>query len=137
MKAATFQVLLEKLGIQSSYTRPRISNDNPYSEAIFRTLKCRPGFPDAGFESLEDALTWTSRLVHWHTHDHQHSGINFVTPEQRHTGVYIDVLKKRNEVYERAKQKHPESWAGSTRNLDPLESVALNPMKEERLKSSK
>ena len=136
MKAATFQVLLEKLGIQSSFSRPAVSNDNPYSEAIFRTLKYRPGFPDAGFETLDDALTWTAKFVHWHTHDHQHSGINFVTPEQRHTGVYIDVLKKRNEVYERAKQKHPERCAGPTRNWDPIESVALNPMKEERLKRS-
>ncbi len=56
MKASTFQVLLEKLGIQSSYYRPRVSNDNPYSEAIFRTLKYRPGFPDIGFKTLEEAL---------------------------------------------------------------------------------
>ena len=60
-----------------------------------------------------------------------------MTREQRHTGVYIDVLNKRKEVYERAKQKHPERWAGSIRNWDPLESIALNPMKEERLKRSK
>ena len=59
-----------------------------------------------------------------------------MTPEQRHTGVYIDVLKKRNEVYERAKQKHPERRAGPTRNWDPIEFVALNPMNEERLKRS-
>lgn len=137
MKAATFQALLEKLGVQSSYSRPAVSNDNPYSEAIFRTLKYRPGFPDAGFKTLEDALTWTAKFVHWHTHDHQHSGINFVTPEQRHTGVYIDVLKKRNEVYERAKEKHPERWAGSTRNWDPLGSVALNPMKAALSKRNK
>jgi len=130
MKAATFQTLLETLGIQSSYSRPRVSNDNPYSEAIFRTLKYRPEFPFNGFESAEKAREWTARFVHWHTHDHQHSGINYVTPEQRHTGVHIDVLKKRHEVYKLAKQKHPERWAGSTRNWRPHESVALNPMKE-------
>lgn len=137
MKAATFQVLLEKLGIQSSYSRPRVSNDNPYSEAIFRTLKYRPAFPYAGFETLEDALSWTKEFVHWHTYEHQHSGINFVTPEQRHTGVYIDVLKKRNEVYELAKQKHPERWARSTRNWEPQKSVALNPMKDKLLNNEK
>ena len=59
MKAATFQVLLEKLGVQSSYSRPHVSNDNPYSEAIFRTLKYRPEFPYNGFESIEDARDWT------------------------------------------------------------------------------
>jgi putative transposase len=94
MKAGTFQVLLEKLGIQSSYSRPRVSNDNPYSESVFRTLKYRPEFPYNGFQSIEDARAWTARFVHWHTHEHQHSGINFVTPEQRYTGVHIDVLKK-------------------------------------------
>jgi len=136
MKAATFQVLLEKLGIQSSYSRPRVSNDNPYSEAIFRTLKYRPEFPYVGFKSLEDAQTWTANFVHWHTFEHQHSGINFVTPEQRHTGDYIDVLKKRKAVYERAKLKHPERWAGSTRNWEPEESVALNPMKAKLAKDN-
>ncbi len=55
MKASTFQALLEKLGIQSSYSRPRVSNDNPYSESIFRTLKYRPAFPYAGFKTIEDA----------------------------------------------------------------------------------
>lgn len=130
MKAATFQVLLEKLGIQSSYSRPRVSNDNPYSEAIFRTLKYRPAFPHAGFKTIEDAQKWTAEFVHWHTHEHQHSGINFVTPEQRHTGEYIDVLKNRKAVYEQAKLEHPERWAGNTRNWEPDESVALNPMKE-------
>ena len=137
MKAATFQVLLEKLGIQSSYSRPRVSNDNPYSEAIFRTLKYRPEFPSDGFKTLEDALTWAAEFVHWHTHEHQHSGIDFVTPEQRHTGVHIEVLNKRKEVYECAKQKHPERWAGPIRNWNPTESVALNPMKDEQLKGSK
>lgn len=130
MKASSFQALLEKLGIQSSFSRPRVSNDNPYSEAIFRTLKYRPAFPDAGFKTIEDAQKWTAEFVHWHTHEHQHSGINFVTPEQRHTGEYIDVLKNRKKVYEQAKLKHPERWAGATRNWEPEESVALNPMKE-------
>ncbi|ANU09698.1 IS3 family transposase [Planococcus antarcticus DSM 14505] len=130
MKAATFQTLLEKLGIQSSYSRPRVSNDNPYSEAIFRTLKYRPEFPVDGFASLEEAREWTTRFVHWHTHEHQHSSINFVTPEQRHTGVHVEVLKNRHEVYIQAKQNRPERWARTTRNWQPHESVALNPMKE-------
>lgn len=130
MKAATFQVLLEKLGVQSSYSRPRVSNDNPYSEAMFRTLKYRPEFPYKGFDSLETVREWALRFVHWYNCVHLHSGINFVTPEQCHSGVYIDVLKSRKEVYEQAKQKHPERWTRTTRNWDPHKSVALNPMKE-------
>lgn len=129
MKAATFQVLLEKLGIQSSFSRPRVSNDNPYSEAMFRTLKYRPEYPMKGFKVLEDARAWTVKFVHWYNCEHQHSGIKFVTPDQCHTGVYKHVLKNRKEVYEKAKQKHPERWARSTRNWSAHESVALNPMK--------
>jgi len=131
MKAATFQVLLEKLGIQSSYSRPRVSNDNPYSEAMFRTLKYRPEYPFRGFKALDTAREWALKFVHWYNCVHLHSGINFVTPEQCHTGVYIDVLQKRKEVYELAKQRHPERWSGSTRDWSAHESVALNPMKEE------
>lgn len=138
MKVATFQVLLEKLGIQSSYSRSRVSYDNPYSESIFRTLKYRPKFPYDGFESIETARLWISEFVYWDTHEHQHSGINFVTPEQRHTGAHIDELKNRHEVYQLAKQKHPERWSRSTRNWNPQESVALNPMKEKsRIESIK
>lgn len=130
MKAATFQVLLEKLGIQSSYSRPRVSNDNPYSEAMFRTLKYRPEYPYKGFETLEAAREWSLKFVHWYNCIHLHSGINFVTPEQCHNGVYIDVLNNRKKVYEQAKQKHPERWSRSTRNWSPRGSVALNPMRE-------
>jgi putative transposase len=77
MKAATFQVLLEKLGIQSSYSRPRVSNDNPYSEAMFRTLKYRPEYPHRGFKTLEEARLWSVKFVHWYNCEHLHSGINF------------------------------------------------------------
>jgi putative transposase len=130
MKAATFQVLLEKLGIQSSYSRPRVSNDNPYSEAMFRTLKYRPEYPHRGFKTLEEARLWSVKFVHWYNCEHLLSGINFVTPDQCHTGVYIVVLKNRKEVYEQAKLKHPERWSRETRDWSAHESVALNPMKE-------
>lgn len=131
MKAATFQVLLEKMGIQSSFSRPRVSNDNPYSEAMFRTLKYRPNFPSRGFETLEAARKWASEFVYWYNEIHLHSGLNFVTPVQCHTGTHIAILKKREEVYEQAKNKHPERWARTIRNWAPHEQVALNPMREE------
>src|SRR5690606_35479785 len=108
----------------------RVSNDNPYSEAMFRTLKYRPEFPYKGFETLEAAREWALKFVHWYNCVHLHSGINFVTPEQCHKGAHIDILNKRKEVYEIAKQKHPERWSRTTRNWSAHESVALNPMKE-------
>ncbi len=132
MKAATFLVLLEKLGIQSSFSRPRVSNDNPYSESMFRTLKYRPDFPHQGFVSLEESRKWAAQFVHWYNEVHLHSGLNFVTPVQCHTGAHVVVLEKRKEVYEVAKEKHPERWARDTRNWAPHKQVALNPMREER-----
>lgn len=131
MKAATFQALLEKLGITKSYSRPRVSNDNPYSESMFRTMKYRPEYPHQGFESLEAARLWAAKFVHWYSYEHQHSGLNFVTPHQCHTGKYIEILEKRTEVYEQAKAKHPERWSRSTRDWSAHQSVALNPMKDE------
>lgn len=131
MKAATFLGLLEKLGIQSSFSRPRVSNDNPYSEAMFRTLKYRPDFPHKGFATLEKAREWAQRFVQWYNETHLHSGLNFVTPVQCHTGTHVDVLAKRRRVYEAAKEQHPERWAGGIRNWTPHRQVALNPMREE------
>jgi putative transposase len=131
MKAATFQALLEKLGITKSYSRPRVSNDNPYSEAMFRTMKYRPEYPNQGFKSLEAARSWAAEFVQWYAYEHQHSGLNFVTPHQCHTGEYIEILEKRKEVYELAKAKHPERWSRSTRDWSAHKSVALNPMKDQ------
>ncbi|WP_249870834.1 integrase core domain-containing protein [Oceanobacillus saliphilus] len=105
MKASTFLVLLEKLGIQSSFSRPRVSNDNPYSEAMFRTLKYRPDFPHKGFVSLKEVRQWAGKFVHWYNEIHLHSGLNFVTPNQCHTGEHVTILEKRKEVYEAAKKK--------------------------------
>ena len=130
MKAATFQVLLEKLGIQSSYSRPRVSNDNPYSEAVFRTLKYRPEYPDHGFKTLDDAREWTHTFVDWYNHAHLHSGIQFVSPAECHEGRHIAILEKRKQVYECAKKRHPERWSKGIRNWSPHQSVALNPLKE-------
>lgn len=131
MKAETFLSLLEKLGIQSSFSRPRVSNDNPYSEAMFRTLKYRPDYPYNGFASLTEAREWAQKFVHWYNEVHMHSGLKFVTPVQCHTGEHIVILEKRKAIYEAAKTKHPERWARGIRNWKPNEQVALNPMRDE------
>ena len=130
MKSATLLATLEKLCVAASYSRPRVSNDNPYSESIFRTCKYRPDFPYKGFASIEDARDWVSRFVHWYNNIHHHSGIKFVTPNERHSGRADEILRNRKKVYEAAKARHPERWTGETRNWILTDTVALNPTDE-------
>ncbi len=127
MKGATFRATLERLGIEPSHSRPRVSNDNPFSEAAFRTCKYRPDFPTQGFESLDAARQWVHGFVTWYTGEHRHSGIKFVTPEERHRGRDREVLAQREVVCAVARAKHPERWAGKTRNWQPAGIVWLNP----------
>ncbi len=86
MRAATLEVRLEELGVLRSFSRPRVSNDNPYSESLFRTVKYRPNYPNRPFSSKEEACQWVASFVDWYNHQHRHSGIKFVTPQQRHCG---------------------------------------------------
>jgi hypothetical protein len=118
---------LDRLGVTASYSRPRVSNDNPYSEALFRTLKYRPGYPDRPFASIEDAQQWVDSFVCWYNTEHLHSALRFVTPGDRHTGREPALLEHRREVYERARRCHPERWVGATRNWEPVGVVYLNP----------
>ena len=79
LKATTVLAMLHWLGIEPSYSRPRVSDDNPYAEALFRTAKYRPEFPDRGFADLDAARGWASRFVHWYNREHRHSGIRYTT----------------------------------------------------------
>ena len=133
MKAASFLATLEKLGVQSSFSRPRVSNDNPYSEALFRTMKYRNNFPFKGFKSLEDARGWAKTFVQWYNHEHYHSGIKFISPYQRHYRLDQAIMENRKSVYEQAKLRHPERWSKNTRDWTLPEYVTLNPMNEEEL----
>ena len=133
MKAATFQATLEKLGVQSSFSRPRVSNDNPYSEALFKTMKYRPKYPFKGFRNLEEARKWVGKFLNWYNNTHLHSGIKFLTPYQRHYGLDEEIIRKRNETYEKAKAKHPGRWSKSTRNWTLPDYVSLNPIDEEEV----
>ncbi len=130
MKAATFQATLEKLGVQSSFSRPRVSNDNPYSESLFKTMKYRPGYPFKGFSSLEESRVWVDKFVKWYNHEHLHSGINFLSPYQRHFGSDKEIMKIRIKTYEEARLKHPERWSGKIRDWSLPEYVTLNPMSD-------
>jgi putative transposase len=132
MKGATMTATLHWLGITPSFSRPRVSDDNPFSESLFKTLKYCPSFPDNGFATLEDARAWTKKFVNWYNNQHLHSGINWVTPSARHHGNDIEILKKRSELYEETKKVFPNRWTGDTRNWQRTELVELNPGKPNR-----
>ena len=130
MKGATMKTTLEKLGITASYSRPRVSNDNPFSEALFRTCKYRPEWPRGGFATREQAQAWVKGFVQWYNGEHRHSAIRFVTPNHRHDGQDHVILAKRAELYAAAKAKMPERWSGNTRDWRPIGAVWLNPERE-------
>ena len=129
MKGATMLATLHQLGVTPSFSRPSVSDDNPFSEALFKTLKYHPGCPDKPFDTLEDARTWVARFQTWYNDSHRHSGIKFVTPNERHRGDDQAILDQRTTLYELAKSNHPERWSGSTRNWSRIDSVCLNPGK--------
>ena len=130
MKGATMLATLQKLGVVPSFSRPSVSDDNPYSESLFRTLKYTPAYPVKPFESIEAARQWVHRFVQWYNGEHRHSAIRYVTPEQRHKAQDIALLAARKCVYEAAKSRHPERWSGETRNWEPVAEVWLNPPRD-------
>lgn len=130
MKGATMLETLYSLGIIPSRSRPRVSNDNPYAESIFKTLKYVPNYQPKGFHSLMEARLWVKHFVDWYNKEHRHSGINYVTPAERHAGKDVEVLEKRKSVYEKARQEHPERWSGKIRNWDYRDTEWLNPRQD-------
>jgi transposase InsO family protein len=130
MKGATMLATMQKMGVVPSFSRPSVSNDNPFSEALFKTLKYVPAYPAKPFESIDAARLWVAKFCKWYNHSHRHSGLKFVTPAQRHDGKDIAILEQRKCVYEEAKLMHPERWSGKTRDWDHEVTVELNPANE-------
>jgi len=127
MKGSTMAATMQKLGVIPSFSRPRVSDDNPYSEALFRTLKYRPEYPSMPFDTIETAQRWVDDFVIWYNTVHLHSAIRFVTPDDRHYGREKEILENRRRVYEQARRRHPARWSGDTRNWQPIAVVRLNP----------
>lgn len=121
---------MEELGIISSYSRPRVSDDNPYVESLFRTLKYVPNWPSKGFIDLDVCRAWVAEFVVWYNTEHKHSRLNFVTPSERHSGKDKQILERRAKVLMEHRQKRPERWSGKIRNCEPIGEVHLNPEKE-------
>lgn len=130
MKGSTMLAMLERLGVTPSFSRPRVSNDNAFAESLFRTCKYRPEYPVDGFTGIEAAQAWMLQFSRWYNGEHKHSGLKFVTPNQRHTGQADIIIEKRKAVYAEAQQRHPERWSGGARNWDLPETVTLNPERQ-------
>ena len=130
LKATTVLAMLHWLGVKPSYSRPRVSDDNAYAEALFRTAKYRPEFPAKGFPDLDAAREWAARFVRWYNYQHRHSGIGYVTPAQRHAGQDRALLAARHALYQQARQRNPGRWSRQTRNWTPIAAVTLNPERD-------
>ncbi len=126
MKGFTMLAMLQMLGITPSFSRPSVSDDNPFSESLFRTLKYCPIYPTKPFATVEEAQEWVSLFVNWYNNIHQHSGINFVTPNARHLELDKVILENRTKVYEHAKKQNPNRWSRSVRNWQRVDEVYLN-----------
>lgn len=134
MKSYTLKAKLEGLGVIASYSRPRVSNDNPYSESLFRTFKYRPGYPHEGFKNIEEAREWVLGFVDWYNNKHYHSGLNFITPNSRHNGESEKIMEVRKRVYNAARELNPQRFNRGIRNWEVPKAVALNPTEEIKLK---
>ena len=130
MKGATMLATLHKLGVIPSFSRPSVSNDNPYSESLFRTMKYRPEYPSKPFESIDQAQSWVDGFVFWYNTQHLHSSICFVTPDDRHYGREQYLLENRKKVYQKARNRNPNRWSKEIRNWDSVDLVWLNPEKK-------
>ncbi|MFT5632419.1 MAG: putative transposase [Rubritalea sp.] len=136
LKAGTVLSTMQQLGLTPSHSRPRVSNDNPHAEALFRTAKYHPTLP-TGFNSLEEARIWSASFVEWYNNEHYHSALNFVNPAQKHSGEDIQVLSEREKLYEQAKAKDPSRWIqNKVRNWKPIEQTSLNPIDQRKVEKA-
>lgn len=127
MKGETMLATMQRLGVAHSRSRAAVSNDNPYAESLFKTLKYRPHFPLKPFADLLQARRWVTELVHWYNEEHRHSAISFVTPAQRHAKADHALLQARAAIYEQARRKNPQRWSAKTRDWAFIHAVHLNP----------
>jgi putative transposase len=109
MRSSHMLATLQQLGVVASFSRPSVSNDNAFSESLFKTIKYTAGYPKS-FKTIDEARAWMSRFTQWYNHEHRHSRIQYVTPMQRHTGHDQDILAQRKQVYAQARLTSPSRW---------------------------
>jgi transposase InsO family protein len=127
MRGSTMLATMQALGIVKSFSRPGVSDDNPFVESLFRHLKYAPSYPRRGFANLDQARKWVEQFVHWYNHQHLHSSIAFVTPQARHLGADIEQLAQRRQLYADARERNPRRWTREPRNWHRPQVVRLNP----------
>lgn len=125
MKGLNLVAFLTKMKIGLSFSRPRVSDANPFIESFFGSMKGHVKYPKQ-FESIEEARSWFADFVHWYNNFHSHSGIGYVTPNQKHTGKEVEIFRKRQATLNKAAQLHPERFVKGPKNVTPEKSVILN-----------
>lgn len=125
MTSRTLTGLFAQLGIEISRNRPRVSNDNPYSEALFKTAKYAPTYP-AYFTDLEHARTWAATFVAWYNHEHHHAALEGHTPADVHTGTWLQVHAQRITTMDQLYAQHPERFRSRPVIKTPHAQVAIN-----------
>ena len=127
MKGITLCAFYYQLGIIPSFSRPRVSDDNPYIESFFKTTKYHAGYPKC-FHSLKESREWFSNFIHWYNYEHKHSALQYVTPMEKRKGKHIGIFENRNSVLEKAKLNHPERWGSrNTKRYEVRKVEVLNP----------
>lgn len=127
MTAHTFDSMLTTLGIEASRSRPRVSNDNPFSESGFKTLKYQPDFPGR-FRDTQHARLWMRAFTSWYNEQHRHEGLNGFTPDEVYSGRHIELAIQRQATLDAAHARHPERWIGKPPLLPrPPTIVTINP----------
>lgn len=126
MTARSTMELLDELGVRRSHSRPRISNDNPYSESHFKTLKYRPDYPDR-FGSLQDARAWCREFFAWYNHVHYHSGIAYLHPATLHHSQHEEVIEARQATLDEARATHPHRFQKRPAPPRPPKEAWINP----------
>jgi putative transposase len=113
MRSKTLAELFSDLCISKSFSRPHVSNDNPFSEAMFKTIKYMPTFPDR-FGTLQEARGFIGKFVKWYNTEHRHSGLEYYTPNDVHTGAHVEKKKTRDAVLSEAYSRHPGRFVKGT-----------------------
>lgn len=117
--------LNDEHGVEVSHSRPYVSDDNPFSEAGFRTMKYRPGYPKV-FTDLDSARTYLAEYVHWYNHEHKHSGIALFSPTQVHDGTWREAWEIRENALQRYFEAHPERFRTHPSTPTPAGTVGIN-----------